>query len=96
VCSSDLPITLQIGGPAPAQLQEVSLTRNGTAVATCAFDASSYKSADPVALERVKKQLAHFGAIVMVPKEPLVPGATYSVKIAASKQTYSWWFAVEP
>jgi len=90
------PITLQIGGQAPARLGEFSLARNGTAVASCAFDASSYKSADPVALERVKKQLAHFGAIVMVPKEPLVPGATYAVKITASGQTFSWWFAVEP
>ena len=90
------PITLQIGGQAPARLGEFSLARNGTAVASCAFDASSYKSADSVALERVKQQLAHFGAVVMVPKEPLVPGATYAVKITASGQTFSWWFAVEP
>ena len=91
-----MPITLQIGGKAPARLEAFSLARNGTAVASCAFDASSYRSSDPVAAERVKGQLAHFGGIVMVPKEPLVPGATYSVKIAASGRTFSWWFAVEP
>jgi len=91
-----MPITLQIGGTAPAGLEAYSLSRNGTAVAACAFDASSYKSADPVAAQRVKSQLAHFAAIVMVPKEPLVPGATYSVKITASGQNFSWWFAVEP
>jgi len=91
-----MPITLQVGGKAPVRLAGFSLSRNGTAVESCAFDASSYKSADPVALERVKNQLAHFGAIVMVPKEPLAPGATYTVKIATSGQTFSWWFAVEP
>ena len=91
-----MPITLQIGNKAPARLGEWSLSRNGAAVPSCAFDGSSYKSGDPIALERVKKQLAHFGAIVMVPKAPLVPGATYAVKITASGQTYSWWFAVEP
>jgi hypothetical protein len=32
----------------------------------------------------------------MVPKDPLVPGATYAVNITASGQPYSWWFAVEP
>jgi hypothetical protein len=90
------PITLQIGGKTPARIGEFSLSRNGSMVPSCAFDASTYKSSDPVALERVKKQLAHFGAIVVVPKEPLVPGATYAVKIAASGQNYSWWFAVEP
>ncbi|HVN27888.1 MAG TPA: FHA domain-containing protein [Candidatus Binataceae bacterium] len=91
-----LPITLQIGGAAPAHLESYSLKRNGKEVATCAFDASSYKSADKVAVERVRKQLAQFGAIVMVPKEPLAPGAMYTVQIFASGQTYSWWFGVEP
>jgi hypothetical protein len=91
-----VPISLQIGGSAPAGLESFSLTRNGTAVESCAFDASSYKSADPVAQDRVRKELAHFAAIVMVPREPLVPGATYSVNIKAGGQSFSWWFAVEP
>jgi len=91
-----MPISLQLGGKGPVRLGEFSLSRNGVAVPSCAFDASSYKTRDPVALERVQKQLAHFGAIVMVPKDPLVPGATYAVNITASGQPYSWWFAVEP
>jgi pSer/pThr/pTyr-binding forkhead associated (FHA) protein len=91
-----VPISLQIGGSAPAGLETASLTRNGAAVTTCAFDATSYKSADPVAQDRVRKELAHFAAIVMVPREPLVPGATYSVNIKAGGQNFSWWFAVEP
>jgi hypothetical protein len=91
-----MPITLQIGGSAPAGLEDYSLTRNGKLVAACAFDATSYKSADPIASQRVKQQLAQFAAIVMVPKEPMVPGATYSVNITAAGQNFSWWFAVEP
>jgi hypothetical protein len=90
------PISLQLGGKGPVRLGGYSLARNGAAVIACAFDASTYKNADPVAVERVKRELKHFGAIVMVPKEPLVPGATYAVKIMAAGQTYSWWFAVEP
>lgn len=90
-----IPITLQIGGIMPARLEAYSLTRNGAAVAACAFDASSYRSNDPVAVQRVKSQLSHFSAMVMVPQEPLVPGATYRVKITASGQNFAWWFAVE-
>ena len=91
-----VPISLQIGGSAPAGLESFSLTRNGTTVTSCAFDAASYKSADPVAQDRVRKELAQFAAIVVVPKEPLVPGATYTVNIKAGGQNFSWWFAVEP
>ena len=91
-----IPITLQIGGSAPAGLEDYSLTRNGKPVAACAFDATTYKSKDRIASERVRKQLAQFAAIVMVPREPLVPGSTYTVKMTASGQSFSWWFAVEP
>lgn len=71
------------------RLEDYSLTRNGTPVVTCAFDASSYKSADAGAAAIVRKQLAQFGAIVMVPKAPLVPGATYTAKVAASGRSFS-------
>jgi hypothetical protein len=91
-----IPITLQTGGNTPMRLEDYSLTRNGTPVVTCAFDASSYNSADGGAAAIVRKQLAQFGAIVMVPKSPLVPGATYTAKVTASGQSFSWWFAVEP
>ena len=91
-----MPITLQIGGSAPAGLEEYSLMRGDQPVTACAFDATSYKSKDPVALDRVRKQLAHFAAIVMVPKDPLTPGALYTVKIVAAGQTFRWWFGVEP
>lgn len=91
-----LPISLQLGLDRPAVLDDASLTRNGTPVKACAFDASSYRTSDKVAQRRAQKELAHFGAIVMVPREPLVRGATYTVSIKASGRTYSWWFAVQP
>ena len=93
---SGIPITLQTGGLGPVALEQFSVMRNGTAAESCAFDASSYKSADPVAVQRVQKQLAHFGAVVIIPKQPLAPGATYTVAIKAGGQSYSWWFSVEP
>ena len=93
---SGIPITLQTGGTGAVTLEQFSLSRNGTAAESCAFDASSYKSADLTALDRVHQQLTHFGAVVMVPKQPLAAGATYTVAIRASGESYSWWFSVEP
>jgi hypothetical protein len=96
VAPTGMPLSIQLGLDVPAVLESASLTRNGVEVKVCGFDATSYKTADPVALRRARKELAHFGAIVIVPREPLVKGATYTASIKASGHTYSWWFAVVP
>jgi hypothetical protein len=90
-----LPITLQISGKGPVSIDNTSITHNGSAVESCAFDASSYRSGDDTALQRTRKQLNHFGAIVIIPKKPLA-GGTYTVSVKASGRSYKWYFSVEP
>ncbi len=91
-----IPITLQIGGNSPVTLNQYSLSRDGTTLDTCGFDAASFKSDDPIAQRRASGELKHFGGIVMVPKSPLVRGATYVASINASGHLYSWQFSVAP
>lgn len=92
---SGLPITLQVGGDSPVKVEQTTIMHNGKPIESCSFDSSSYKSSDPVALRRTRKQLAHFGAIVVIPKQPLAAG-TYTVSIKTSQRPYEWWFKVEP
>src|SRR5205807_1862390 len=91
-----IPITLMVGEHQPAILDHVTITQSGKQAETCAFDASSYKNPDAVGLKRVHDQLTHFGAIVIVPRSPLVRGVTYIVNATVSGRDYSWWFAVAP
>ncbi len=91
-----IPITLALGRPASMLLEEYRVESNGVPIAACGFDADSYRSPDRAARDRVRRELAHFGAVVIVPRRPLTPGAVYRVTLKASGTTYSWRFAVAP
>ena len=89
-----LPITLQLGINAPALLDRFSLRKDGAPVEACGFDADSYRNPDPSSLARARSGLRHFGAIVIVPRKPLVAGATYAVRATVSGKLYAWSFKV--
>jgi hypothetical protein len=89
-----LPITLQLGRLVATDLSSHSLTRNGEAIDSCAFDSHSYRNPVRDAQEYARWQLRSSGAIVVIPRAPLVTGAQYSVSITAHGQIYSWSFRV--
>jgi hypothetical protein len=95
------PIILQLGKGASSDGPEVSahsLTRNGQNVEHCLVQQSSLGSADD---ESVKKNpawqfLLGFGAVIMIPREPLTPSSTYAVSITADSNNSSWSFRTGP
>ena len=89
-----LPITLQLGRLVNPALSAYSLTRNGQAIESCAFDAYSYSNSDPNAQEYGRWALRSSGAVVLIPRAPLEPGGQYSVSIAALGHPYAWSFRV--
>ncbi|MFZ0889365.1 MAG: FHA domain-containing protein [Candidatus Binataceae bacterium] len=89
-----LPITLQLGQMIDTQLSAHSLTESGKAIDHCVFDAASYTNADRFSQEYARRVLRGFGAVVIIPREPLRTGADYSVSITAAGRTYSWSFKV--
>ncbi len=89
------PITLQLGAGTPAKLEYSQLLTQGLEAPTCGFDSSSYTNPDPVAQARARKELAHFGAIVLIPRQPLNRRAVYSVSITASGKEYRWNFETQ-
>lgn len=89
-----VPITLQLGIDTSAVLQSYSLEKNGAPVEACGFDAGSYRNPDPISVKRARSGLRHFGAVIIVPRKPLVPGATYLVRATVSGTPYAWSFTV--
>ncbi len=87
-----LPITLQIGRLMNTKLSAHSLTEDGKPIEYCAFDAPSYRNGNRSEQEYGRWNLRNASAVVIIPREPLRPGARYAVSITANDQTYAWSF----
>ena len=97
---SGLPIILQLGagnavasgGPSP--VTQFSLTEGATPRESCEFDENNYQNPDSN-LQNIGQQVLNTrDAIVIVPRNPLTPGATYTVSVTANSQVYTWSFTV--
>jgi len=94
-----VPIVLQLGAPMQGEdvkISSNSLSDNGTPLDTCAYDATSYSNPDGYAQMQARRVLHAYGAVVVIPKNPLQAGRTYTVNIVADSQTYRWSFSVAP
>jgi FHA domain len=93
-----VPISLELGRMIPAQLSAHSLSENGRPLKHCAFDNATYTNPNAYAQEYARRALREFGAVVLIPKEPLHDGASIAVSVTARGQTYAWSFktAAEP
>jgi hypothetical protein len=91
-----VPITLQLGDGQPIDLVSYSLRDQAaeSPLQSCAFDGASYTSPDPVAQNDGRELLNSFGAVILIPHEPLKPFHRYVVTINARSSTYSWRFRV--
>ncbi len=97
---SGLPIILQLGagnaiaygGPSP--VTQYSLTEGVTLRESCEFDENNYQNSDSNSQNLGRAVLSTRDAIVIVPRNPLTPGATYTVSVSANSQVYTWSFTV--
>lgn len=100
--SQGLPIILQVGdGSLNVGLaaSDPTLLRTGsTLLSHCAFTESSYAAGSSTDTTYGRLLLSTRDAIVLLPKDPLIPGVTYTVSITATlngaAQTYTWSFTV--
>ncbi len=89
-----VPITIQLGSFVKPKLMTYSLTRDGQPLEVCGFDANSYANPDATSQKAGRDSLYGYGAVVIVPRKPLVPGATYQVSATVDGRNYAWSFHV--
>jgi hypothetical protein len=90
-----LPITVQLGPMVDAELDSFSFSReDGSELPACGFDANSYRNPVEDDRRRVVAGLRSQGAIVIVPRQPLEPGARYDVLATVNGSDYKWSFAI--
>jgi hypothetical protein len=89
-----LPIYLQLGsGNVTPQVTSHSLTQGNIPIQHSVFDETTYSNPDPSAQQLARSILDSRDAIVMIPRNPLIPG-NYTASITSSGQTYTWSFNV--
>jgi len=87
-----LPIFAMHGRDNLPGVKATRLERDGEALEHCTITADTYTNPDPVAENRVRNVLTAFGAIVIIPREPLEPGSAYEVTIEYATHTDTWTF----
>lgn len=89
------PLMLQLGsGGITPSVTAHSLTRNGTPIEHCLFDETNYVNPDAGAQGTGRTILNGRDAVVIMPRHPLVPGATYTASVTTNGQQHSWSFTV--
>jgi hypothetical protein len=93
---SGLPIIVQLGdGSKTPDVTAHSITQNGDQVEHCVFDETNYKNqADSYAQSLGRSILDARDAVVIIPRYPLTPGASYTVSLTANGRTHTWTFSV--
>jgi uncharacterized protein YkwD len=90
-----LPIILQLGsGNQTPQVSDHSFYAGSLALEHCIFDESSYENPNSQDRDLGRAILSARNAVVLIPRQPLQPGETYTVYITTNNQTYTWSFLV--
>lgn len=87
------PLVIQLGdGAIVPSVGGVTLLMGDTPVETCTFDETTYYNPDPWAQKAGRLILDNQDAIVIMPRQPLIAGETYTTQVEANGQRYTWKF----
>ncbi|MGH2538334.1 MAG: hypothetical protein ACRDHL_13140, partial [Candidatus Promineifilaceae bacterium] len=90
-----LPLLLQLGdGSLNPAVSSHSLTQGGQELPSCRFDETDYFNPDGGAQSVGRVILNSRDAVVIIPRDPLTPGVSYTASVTAGGQTFSWSFSV--
>jgi uncharacterized protein YkwD len=90
-----LAVTLELGRWITVTSAAHSFSQGNKIIASCLLDAPSYTNADQQMREFVRDILKTWGAVIVIPREPLTSGTDYSISITANDKDYKWSFTVE-
>jgi uncharacterized protein YkwD len=92
-----LPIVLQIGaGDRTPDVTSHTFMQGDMILDHCVFDETTYANSDSSARTLGRAILDSGDAIVLIPRDPLTSGESYSVSITANGKSYSWSFSTSP
>ncbi|MDQ4076965.1 MAG: CAP domain-containing protein [Chloroflexota bacterium] len=96
------PVILQVGpgmgeaGNVTPAVTAHSFLRDGLPLEHCVFDESSYVNPDGQAQHVGRIVLDLRDAIVLMPRDPLLPDASYTASVTVNGDTHAWSFTTAP
>lgn len=92
-----LPVILQIGpGGLKPQVSAHSFKNSSAALEHCVITEETYTNPNKSAQSTARAILDSRDAVVLIPKEKLSPGETYTVSLTVNGVDHSWSFSVSP
>jgi hypothetical protein len=92
---SGAPLYVQLGaGGVTPSVSASSLSRAGEVLPHCLYTETSYTNPDGAAQSLARAILGARDAVVIIPRTPLTPGATYTVSLTVNGATVTWSFTV--
>lgn len=92
---SGLPLIVQLGpGNVTPNVSAHSFRQGNNQLEHCVFDETNYANQDTAQRDLGRNILNARDALVLIPRQPLQPGASYSASITANGQTYTWTFSI--
>jgi hypothetical protein len=89
------PIALQLGtGNVTPEYRASRIRTGGRELDHCVFDETSYANPSRPIQDLGRGILRMRSALVLLPRQPLVPGALYEVEVQTADTTYEWSFPV--
>ncbi len=93
-CPGHAGAALKIAYPASPNITSTSLTSDGSPVAHCSFNETNYMSSDPPEQTVGRFILQSVHMVAVMPRDPLVPGKSYTATVVNGSQTTTWTFWV--
>jgi hypothetical protein len=90
-----LPITLQTARQLVLKSYSLQDQSAGVMVQACGFDGMSYRNSDVTQQKRGRALLNAYGAIVLIPRQPLSYGHQYCVIMLTSQGRFEWDFRLK-
>jgi hypothetical protein len=89
-----LPLIIQLGPNATPHVRASAILEGNRSLAHCVFDGGTYWNRDDGERRLGRSILASRGAIVMIPRDPLRPGANYRATVDVNGLRIDWTFSV--
>ncbi len=91
---SGLPLLVQFGAGQTPLVTASAFSQNGQPLEHCVYDGSNYANPDGAAQSLGRAVLAARGAVVLIPRQPLVAGVAYAAALTANGKMVAWSFSV--